>query len=73
MLATRITVDLENPNLVKLLSLEAQSQGITKRKVIIQALENYFAEKMENKALMKMAEATFLEWDNPLDRDYDKL
>lgn len=70
---TQITVDLENPSLVKILNLEAQSTGTSKKKIIISALESYFEEKLENKAINKLSESVFNEWNNSLDSDYDNL
>jgi len=72
-MTTRLTVDLENPQLLKLLNLEAQAKGIPKKKIVISALETYFSEKSENLALLKMAESSFSEWNNPRDDAYDKL
>ena len=70
---TRITVDLGDPQLVKLLRLEAASEGKTLREVITSALESYFSAKRENQSVMKLAEQVFSEWDNTKDSDYDRL
>lgn len=70
---TRLTVDLENPQLLKLLNLEAQTKGIPKKKIVISALETYFSEKSENIALLKLADRSFTEWNNPKDDAYDNL
>ncbi len=70
---TRITTDLENPKLLMLLKLEAQQTDSTIKEIIIKALENYFAHRLETKALMKAAEDAFSEWNDPRDGDYDKL
>lgn len=70
---TRITVDLGDPQLVKLLRMEAASEGKTLREVITSALEGYFSAKRENQAVMKLAEEVFSEWDNSKDSDYDRL
>jgi hypothetical protein len=72
-MTTRLTVDLENPKLLKLLNLEAQAKGVPKKKIVISALETYFSEKSENLALLKLAEKSFSEWNNPRDDAYDKL
>lgn len=72
-MTTRLTVDLENPKLLKLLNLEAQAKGVPKKKIVISALETYFSEKSENLALLKLAEKSFSEWSNPRDDAYDKL
>ena len=70
---TRITVDLRDPQLVKLLRLEAAQEGKTLREVIVAALESYFSAKRENQAVMKLAERVFSEWDNPKDSEYDRV
>ncbi len=70
---TRISMDLGDPKLIRLLKLEAQEKGIPMREVLIQALESYFAHRLETRALLKASEAVFDDWDNPLDSDYDKL
>jgi hypothetical protein len=72
-MGTRITVDLGNPALLKLLKMESQETNSTVREVLIRALESYFAHKLETKALMRASEAIFEEWNDPKDSDYDKL
>jgi hypothetical protein len=70
---TRISTDLSDPRLMKLLKLEAQETGTSVKEVLIRALESYFAHRLETKALMKASEAIFEEWNDPKDSDYDKL
>ena len=70
---TRITLDLRDPQLVKLLRLEAAHGGKTIRDIVATALEGYFSARRENRAVMKLAERVFSEWDNPKDSDYDRL
>lgn len=70
---TRITIDLHDPQLLKLLRLEAAQEGKALREVIVKALESYFSSKRENRAVMKLAEKVFSEWDNPKDSEYDRL
>jgi hypothetical protein len=70
---TRITVDLRDPRLVKLLRLEAAHEGKTIREVITNALEAYFSARREDQALMKLAERVFSEWDNPKDSAWNEL
>lgn len=70
---SRITADLGDPRLMKLLKAEAQSEDKTLKEVLVTALEVYFAEKLENKALQKISESTFEEWNNSLDAEYDSL
>lgn len=70
---TRITVDLQDPQLFKMLKLEAAVERKPIREIIVQALRGFFSNKKENQAMLKLAEKTFEEWDNPKDADYDKL
>ncbi len=70
---TRITIDLQDPQLVILLRLAAAHEGIAIRDVVKNALTGYFSDQQENQALLKLAETTFAEWDNEMDADYDKL
>jgi hypothetical protein len=70
---TRISTDLGDPRLMKLLKLEAQETGTSVKEVLIRALESYFAHRLETKALMKASEAVFEEWNDPKDSDYDRL
>ncbi|MBN8538105.1 MAG: hypothetical protein J0M15_13710 [Deltaproteobacteria bacterium] len=71
--ATRITADLGDPMLLKLLKLEAQVSETSIKDVLVKAIEAYFSHRIETRALGKMCEKAFEEWDNPLDSDYDKL
>lgn len=70
---TRLTIDLGDPRLLTLLRLESAHAGKALREIVIEALKNYFSNKNENRILLKMAEKTFAEWDNPQDSEYDKL
>lgn len=70
---TRISTDLGDPRLIKLLKLQAQESSTSIKEVLVQALESYFYHRLETKALVKASESIFEEWDNPLDADYDKL
>jgi hypothetical protein len=70
---TRISTDLGDPRLMKLLKLEAQETGSSVKDVLIRALEGYFAHRLETKALLKASESIFEEWNDPKDSDYDKL
>jgi len=70
---TRISTDLADPRLVKLLKAEANERDTTVKEVLTCALEAYFAERLETKALAKLAESAFTEWDDPRDSDYDRL
>jgi hypothetical protein len=70
---TRISADLQDPRLLRLLKAEANEHDTTIKDVLTRALEAYFAERLETKALAKLAEAAFDEWDDPRDADYDRL
>ena len=59
---TRITIDLRDPQLLKLLRLEAAKEGKTLRELVVAALESYFSGKRENQAIMKLAEKVFSEF-----------
>jgi hypothetical protein len=72
-MGTRISTDLSDPRLVKLLKAEAIERDTTIKEVLTRALEAYFADRLETKALAKLAEASFSEWDDPRDAEYDKL
>jgi hypothetical protein len=72
-MATRISTDLADPRLVKLLKAEANERDTTVKEVLTKALEAYFAERLETKALTRLAESSFAEWDDPRDAEYDRL
>ncbi|MGH7859999.1 MAG: hypothetical protein ACREQY_21945 [Candidatus Binatia bacterium] len=72
-MGTRISTDLADPRLVKLLKAEANERDTTVKEVLTRALEAYFADRLETKALAKLAESAFREWDDPRDADYDRL
>ncbi len=70
---TRLTIDLKNPQLFKLLRLESAQEGRTVREIVVQALEHYLTHRRENQAALALAEKAFAEWDNPRDSVYDNL
>lgn len=70
---TRITIDLQNPQLMTMLKLQVAQEGKALREVVVEALEHYLSHKRENQALLKLAESSFAEWDNPKDSEYDHL
>lgn len=69
----RISTELSDPRLVRLLKLEAHETDTTIKEVLSRALEAWFADRLETKALAKLAESSFSEWDDPRDSDYDRL
>jgi hypothetical protein len=70
---TRLSTDLADPRLLKLLKAEANERDTTIKDVLSRALEAYFAERLETRALARLAESSFTEWDDPRDADYDRL
>ena len=70
---SRITIDLHDSNLLRLLKLEAAHEGRPIREVVVRALEGYFSARKENQAVVKLAEKVFADWDNPKDAEYDRL
>ena len=70
---TRITVDLQDPELLKMLKLEAAVERRPMREIVRKAIQGFFSNKKEHLALMKAAESAFQEWDNPRDADYDRF
>jgi hypothetical protein len=63
----------DQPQLVEKLRLQAAREGTTQKAIVIDALEAYFAHKLESALLLKAAEHTFQEWDNEDDQVYDSL
>ena len=59
--------------MMRLLRVEAQETNSTMKEVLSVALEAYFAHRLETKALQKISEAVFREWNDPRDADYDRL
>lgn len=72
-MGTRISTDLGDARLMKLLKAEANERDTTIKGVMVRALESYFADRLETKALAKIAESSFSEWDDPRDAEYDRL
>ncbi len=58
---------------MRLLKAEANDRDTTVKEVLIRALEAYFADRLETKALAKIAESSFSEWNDPRDAEYDAL
>ena len=70
---TRLTLDLGNPSLVRMLRIEAAHRGMSLKDVVVEALTDYFDEHAEDKSLLQVANRSFSEWNNPKDAEYDKL
>jgi hypothetical protein len=69
----RISADLGDPQLLKLLKAEATEKDLSIREVLITALESYFSHRIENKDLQRATEAVFNEWQDARDSEYDNL
>lgn len=70
---TRLTIDFKDPQYLKQLKHIAAEEQKTIREIMIAALDSYFSDYLENRAIEKLAEKSFEEWDNPLDADYDQI
>ncbi len=58
---------------MRLLKAEANERDTSVKDVLTRALEAYFADRLETKALAKLAESSFNEWDDARDAEYDRL
>ncbi len=72
-MGTRLSATLDDPRLLKLLKAEANECDTTVKDVLTRALEAWFADRLETKALARLAESSFREWDDPRDAEYDRL
>lgn len=72
-MGTRISTDLGDPRLLRLLKAEANERDSSIKDVLTRALEAYFADRLETRALAKLAESSFSEWNDPRDAEYDDL
>lgn len=70
---SRITADLGDPQLLKLLKAEANINDTSIKDVLVTALEGYFAHRMESRDLSYASEEIFDEWNDKRDSDYDAL
>jgi hypothetical protein len=70
---TRISMDLGDERLVRLIRYEADATDSSMKDVVVRALEAYLAHRLETRALARAAERAFEEWNDPRDADYDKL
>lgn len=69
----RLSTDLGDPRLLKLLKAEAAEKDSSVKDVLITALESYFAHRIESKDLQRATESVFEEWQDPRDGEYDNL
>lgn len=72
-MGTRLTIDFKDPVYITRLKFLAAEEHLSLREVIIKALDARFADYLENRAMAKLAERVFSEWDNPQDAQYDSL
>ena len=63
----------DQPQLVEMLRVQAAQEGTTQKAIVMNALESYFAHKLESPSVLKAAEQAFREWDNEDDQAYDSL
>jgi hypothetical protein len=73
MATARLSTDLGDPRLLKLLKAEAAEKDLSIKEVLITVLESYFAHRIENKDLYRASETVFDEWLDPRDAEYDRL
>lgn len=70
----RLTLDFHDPIYVKRLKLLAAEKGRSVRELVMEALDAYFENSRENRALLKLAENAFDdEWLDDKDSVYDSL
>lgn len=69
----RLSTDLGDPKLLKLLKAEANEKDISVKEVLVTALESYFAHRLETTSLYRATEAVFDEWNDPRESEYDSL
>jgi hypothetical protein len=71
---SKLTFDLsDTPELVELLRVEAVRTKTSQKGIVVNALKAYFAEKLDSEMLLRMAEASFKEWESEADKAYDNL
>ena len=70
---SRITIDFKDSSYLSRLKLASAEQHKSIREIVMNALDSYFNDYLENRAIKTLAEQSFAEWNNPLDADYDKV
>ncbi len=74
MKALKLSFDLsDHAELVELLKLHSTQTKNTQKEILVRALESYFADKIDTKLLLRAAETSFAEWNNPEDEIYNDL
>lgn len=74
MKAIKLSFDFsDKPHLPDLLRRVALERGVSQKRILIEALEAFFADKLKNQLVAKSAESAFRDWDNEEDQIYDQL
>lgn len=74
MKALKLSFDFSDQQpLVEMLRMLAAKEGTSQKAIVIDALEAYFAEKLERNFLLQAANQAFREWDNEEDKIYDTI
>lgn len=74
MKSSKVSFDFsDTPTIVELLRLRATQKGVSQKKILIEALQRYFAQEQEDEFLKSAADRNFAEWNNPDDEIYDTL
>lgn len=74
MKAIKLSFDFtDKPKLAEMLRVHAAQENTSQKAILVDALEAYFADKLERSLLLRAAEKTFAEWNNEDDSIYDTL
>ena len=74
MKTSKVSFDFSDiPELIEMLRMFAANNKTTQKAVVVDALESYFADKLESSLIKQAASKTFAEWDNEEDKIYDSL
>lgn len=74
MKSNKLSFDLSDyPDLVELLRLESSRKRIPQKGILVEALQAYFGNRLENLLVSRVAEEAFKDWDNKEDEIYNDL
>lgn len=74
MKSNKLSFDLsDHPDLVELLRLESSRKRIPQKGILVEALQAYFGNRLENLLVSRVAEEAFKDWDNKEDEIYNDL
>lgn len=74
MKSNKLSFDLSDyPDLVELLRLESSRKRIPQKGILVEALQAYFGNRLENLLISRVAEEAFKDWDNKEDEIYNEL